>query len=286
MSFFTELGFELVRRYTPCRIYTGFEEYTSYRLHKEESLFAIGYGSLRLKGKGITPFTVATKDVIDEQLREDLQVFARYVNNLVYMPLNEKKKAAVLSYAHSIGIVQFKNCKLLELINSNARRSEIVREWSPFLKKNYFSNPGLVTRRRAELDVFLDVDKEVPLLVQHNCKLETCLLNIATSFNGSPQQVKAIEYLEKELLKHDPTGKVLDKFFTLWREKPVCTGSRSAFLEADLKDLETLRFVSSQIPLEKELELQEAEWLRAQEDAACLKQFDELKQSLVEPGNP
>ena len=286
MSFFTELGFELTRRYTPCRVHTGFEEYTSYRIHKEESLFAIGYGSIRLKGKGITPYTNASREQVDAQLKEDLEIFARYVDNVVYMPLNEKKKAAVLSYAHSIGIIQFKECKLLELINKRASRSEIIREWSPFLKKNYLSNPGLVDRRRAELDVFFQADKEVSTLVEHRCKTSRCLLNIATSYNGSPQQIKAIEYLEKELLKHDPNGRVLDKFFTLWTEKPTCTGSRSAFLEADLKDLETLRFVSSQIPLEKELELREAEWTRAQEDAACLRQFDELKRSLEAKDNP
>ena len=267
----------MVRRYTPCRIHVGFEEYTSYRLNKEEGLYAIGYGSIRLKGRGILSNVRVSKEVVDQQLKDDLELFAQYVDNVVYMPLNEKKKAAVLSYAHSIGFVQFKTCKLLELINTSAKRSAIIQEWSPFLRKNYLNNPGLVNRRRAELDTFLDVDKEVSLLVEHKCKLDRCLLNIATTFNGSPKQVKAVEYLEKELLKYDPTGKVIDKFFTLWTERPTCTGSRSAFLEADLKDLETLRFVSSQIPLEKELELQETEWLRAQEEAACLKQFDDLK---------
>lgn len=275
MSFFTELGYELVRRYTPCRIHTGFEEYASYKVNERDGLYAIGYGSIRLKGKGILANLRVSREVVDQQLREDLELFAQYVDDVVYIPLNEKKKAAVLSYAHSIGFVQFKVCKLLELINTGARRSEIIREWSPFLRKNYLSNPGLVARRRAELDVFLDVDKEVSLLVEHKCKLDRCLLNIATTFNGSPQQVKAIEYLEKELLKYDPSGKVVDKFFTLWTERPTCMGSRSAFLEADLKDLETLRFVSSQIPLEKELELQEAEWLRAQEEAACIQKFEE-----------
>lgn len=258
-----------MRRYTPCRVHTGFEEYTSYRPNKHEQLWLIGYGSLRLKGKGINAYTLASREDIDIQLKEDLQIFARYVDKLICMPLNEKKKAAVLSYAQSIGILQFKECELLGLINRGAKRSDIIREWSPFIKKNYFSNPGLVTRRRAELDVFLQPDKDVPLLVEHKCKLPSCLLNLTTTFNGSPQQVKAIEYLEKELLKADPGGKIIDKFFTMWRERPVCTGSRSEFLEADLKDLETLRYASSLIPAETELEIQEAEKVKAQEDASC-----------------
>ena len=269
MSFFTELGYELVRRYAPCRIHTGFEEYTSYQANKEEQYWLIGYGSPRLKGKAITPYTVASREELDKQLKEDLQIFSRYVDNVVYVPLNEKKKAAVLSYAESIGIVQFKQCTLLELINKNARKSDIIREWSPFIKKNYFSDPNRINRRRAELDLFLQPDKEVPLFVDHKCKLPRCLLNLSTTFNGSPQQVKAIEYLEKELLKADPGGKIIDKFFTMWSERPHCIGSRSAFLEADLKDLETLRYASSLIPLETELELQIQEKIRAQEDASC-----------------
>jgi len=269
LSFFTDLGYELVRRYTPCRVHTGFEEYTSYRPNKHEQFWLIGYGSSRLKGKGVNAFTVTSREILDEQLKEDLQIFSRYVDDVIYMPLNDKKKAAVLSYAQSIGILQFKQSRLLELINKNAKKSEIIREWSPFIKKNYFSNPGLVDRRRAELDVFLQLDKDVPLLVEHKCKLPSCLLNLAATFNGSPQQVKAIEYLEKELLKADPGGKIIDKFFTLWRERPVCTGSRSAFLESDLKDLKTLRYASSLIPPEKELEIQEAERVKAQEDASC-----------------
>jgi len=255
LSFFTELGFELVRKYTPCRIHVGFEEYASYKFHKEEGPWLIGYGSLRLKGRGILPFTRASREQVENQLWEDLETFSTRVEDVVYMPLNEKKKAAVLSYAQSIGIIQFKDCKLLELINSRASKTAIIKEWSPFIKKNYLSNPRLVERRRAELDLYLQSDKEVPLLVEHKCRAPRCLLNIATSFNGSPQQVKAIEFLEKELMKADPNGKVIDKFFTMWTEPYHCTGSRSAFPEADLKDLETLRYASSLIPLETELEL-------------------------------
>lgn len=255
MSFFTDLGFELVRRYSPCRIHVGFEEYASYKLHKEEGPWLIGYGSHRLKGRGILPFTRASKEQVENQLWEDLEAFATRVEDVVYMPLNEKKKAAVLSYAQSIGIIQFKNCKLLELINSRASKTEIIKEWSPFIKKNYLSNPELVNRRRAELDLYLQTDKEVPLLVEHKCRTSRCLLNIATSFNNSPQQIRAIEFLEKELMKADPKGRIIDKFFTMWTEPSHCTGSRSAFPEVDLKDLETLRYASSLIPLETELEL-------------------------------
>jgi len=87
--------------------------------------------------------------------------------------------------------------------------------------------------------------------------LPQCLLNIAANYNGTVEQVKAIEYLETELLRLDPGGEIISKFFTLWNERPHATGSRSSFLEADLKDLEPLRYASSLIPEESEKYLQE-----------------------------
>jgi len=257
LSFYTDYAFELVRRYTPCRIHVGFEEYTSYKATKEDGPWLIGYGSKKIGRQTVTPFTKVTRREIDEQLKEDLEVFSEYVADLVYMPLNEKKRGAVLSYAESVGLSYFKECKLLELINGNASREEIIKEWSPFMRRNYQSDPVLRDRRRSELDLYLQSDVEVPLLVEHNCIAPQCLLNIAENYKGTVEQIRAIEYLEEELWRSDPGGTIISNFFTMWNEKPRATGSRSSFLEADLKDLETLRYASSLIPEEKEKYLQE-----------------------------
>jgi len=257
LSFYTDYAFELVRRYAPCRIHLGFEEYTSYKATEEDGPWLIGYGSKKIGRQTVTPFTKVTRREIDEQLKKDLEVFSEYVADLIYMPLNEKKRGAVLSYAESVGLTYFKECKLLELINKNATKEEIIKEWSPFMRHNYISNPQLMNRRRSELDLYLQSDVEVPLLVEHHCVLPQCLLNIAANYNGTVQQVKAIEYLESELIRLDPGGEIVSKFFTLWNERPRATGSRSSFLEADLKDLESLRYASSLIPEEKEKYLRE-----------------------------
>lgn len=246
-----------MRRYTPCRIHVGFEEYTSYKATKEDGPWLIGYGSKKIGRQTVTPFTKVYRHQIDEQLKKDLELFSEYVADLVYMPLNEKKRGAVLSYAESVGITYFKECKLLELINSNASKQEIIKEWSPFMRRNYQADPTLRDRRRAELDLYLQSDIEVPLLIEHQCVLPQCLLNIAANYNGTLEQVKAIEYLESELLRLNPGGEIISKFFTLWNEQPKATGSRSSFLEADLKDLEPLRYASSLIPEQREKYLQE-----------------------------
>jgi GH24 family phage-related lysozyme (muramidase) len=257
LSFYTDYAFELVRRYTPCRIHVGFEEYTSYKATKEDGPWLIGYGSKKIGRQTVTPFTKVRRHEIDEQLKKDLEVFSEYVADLVYMPLNEKKRGAVLSYAESVGLTYFKECKLLELINSNASKTEIIKEWSPFMRRNYTSDPVLTDRRRSELDLYLQSDVEVPLLVEHQCVLPQCLLNIAVNYNGTVEQVRAIEYLENELLQLDSGGEIVSKFFELWNQPPRVTGSRSSFLEAHLKDLEPLRYASSLIPEESEKYLQE-----------------------------
>lgn len=246
-----------MRRYTPCRIHVGFEEYTSYKANKEDGPWLIGYGSKKIGRQTVTPFTKVRRHEIDAQLKKDLEVFSEYVADLIYMPLNEKKRGAVLSYAESVGLSYFKECKLLELINSNASRKEIIKEWSPFMRRNYQSDPTLRDRRRSELDLYLQSDVEVPLLIEHKCIASQCLLNIAENYKGTVEQVRAIEYLEKELWHLDPGSKIISEFFKLWNAPPRATGSRSSFLEADLKDLETLRYASSLIPEEKEKYLQE-----------------------------
>ena len=225
------------------------EQYAPYRA-KEDGPWMIGYGSKRFGRSAVTPFLRCTRKQVEAQLERDLEEFVFILQDLIFLPLNEKKKGAILSYAYSIGITQFKDCRLLELINSGADRTEIIKEWSPFIRKDTLWNQRLVDRRRSELDLYLQPDNDVPLLVDHRCKLPKCLLNIAENFNGSPQQVKAIEFLEERILKWDPSNEVIDEFFRLWFQKPRSTGSRSLYSEDDLEDLETLRYASSLIPQE------------------------------------
>jgi GH24 family phage-related lysozyme (muramidase) len=225
------------------------ERYAPYRA-KEDGPWFIGYGSKRIGRSAVTPFIRCNRKEIEKQLERDLEEFVFILQDLIFFPLNEKKKAAVLSYAYSIGITKFKDCRLLSLINSNADRTEIIKEWSPFINKELLWNTKLTDRRRSELDLYLQPDTDVPLLVEHQCKLPKCLLNIAENFNGSPQQVKAIEFLEEHLLRLDPKHEIIDEFFRLWNQRPKATGSRSLYSEDDLETLEVLRYASSLIPQE------------------------------------
>ena len=103
----------------------------------------------------------ATREEVETQLVEDLKIFSSQVEQYVYVPLNRSRKGAVLSFAHSIGLLAFKNSRLLELINRHASKTEIIKEWSPYINRYWLSGgDGMRDRRRAELDLSLCRQKD------------------------------------------------------------------------------------------------------------------------------
>jgi len=199
--------------------------FASYKEYGED-IWRIGYGSKRINNHWVGFQEFATRKQIETQLIEDLKEFSKQIEPYIYVPLNKNRRAAVLSFAHNVGVVGFKESKLLALINRHANKKEIIREWSPYINKIWLSGgDAIVSRRRAELDTFLAADKEIPTFTEHNCKLNTCLLNLPETYNGSANQIRAIEYLESKLIGWDLSGNCLKHFFRLWNEKPSGLGS-------------------------------------------------------------
>ena len=223
--FLTRKGIDLIKEHSLARTYIGMDRYASYKEYGED-IWRIGYGSKKLGKRWLSASDKATQEEIDAQLEEDLKEFSKLVSSYVLVPLNTNRKAAILSFAQSIGIASFKTCRLLDLINSSAGRTKIIKEWSPYINRIWLSGGDLMRdKRRMELDTYFAPDKEIPTLVPHRCKLKRCLLNLPETYNGNPNQLKAIDYLEKKLLKWDPSGEVLRQFFRYWSQKPTCLGS-------------------------------------------------------------
>lgn len=208
----------ILTRYTVPRTKLTHDRYAAYQDKHGE--WVIGYGSRKLKNHFVGAFTRGTHKEITNQFIKDLEPFAELVRHYVQVPLNTNKRAAILSYAHSVGIPYFKECHLLHLINENKSKKQIIKEWSPYINRKYLYPEFLRERRRTELNLYLSPDKNVPLHIRHDCKLKQCLLNIGESFIGSPNQVRAIEYLETKLLEWDPSGETIRRFFRYWNEKP------------------------------------------------------------------
>ena len=224
-SFLTSKGLEIIKRYSLPRTYIGIGRYAAYKDYGED-IWRIGYGSMEINGRYLSSRDKATEDEINKQFEIDIKNFSELVQQYVFVPLNSNRKAAVLSFAQSIGISSFKNCRLLDLINSSASKTKIIKEWSPYINQIWLSGGDLMRdRRRTELDTYYSADKDIPTLFRHRCHLKQCLLNLPETYNGSPNQIKAIEYLEKKFLEWDPSGEVLRRFFRYWKEKPKGLGS-------------------------------------------------------------
>lgn len=222
--FVSDYAIKLIKWYTFARTKTGAGDFIGYR--DEFGGYKIGYGSNRMRGRHVHFITKATQEEIDEQLVLDLEALGEQLSDHIIMPLNVKKRAAILSYAHSIGFPAFKECKLLELINKKASRSAIIKEWSPYINPKYREAPSfLCQRRRVELNLYVAPDEQIPLFLKHDCQMKQCLLNIHESFLGTPSQIKAIEYLERKILEWDGNGEVMRRFNLLWNQAPVGLGS-------------------------------------------------------------
>jgi len=224
-SLFTEKGYKLTKKYTIPRTYLGMGKYAAYKDFGED-LWKIGYGSEVINEHYLNANDRASQEEIDKQFYIDLKNFSKKAENYIFVNLNRNKRAAILSFAHSIGLTSFKSCRLLELINSYATKNKIIKEWSPYINRIWMSGGDLMTsRRRSELDMYFAADKEIPTFYRHTCHAEVCLLNIAETYNGSATQVKGIEYLEKKLKELDPSGEILRKFFRYWNSTPSGLGS-------------------------------------------------------------
>ena len=223
--FLTRKGINLIRTHSMPRTNIGMGRYASYKEYGED-IWRIGYGSKKLGKRWLSSTDKATEEEIDLQLEEDLKEFSDLVANYIFVPLNTNRKAALLSFAYSIGICSFKTCRLLELINSSAGKTKIIREWSPYINQIWLSGGDVMRdRRRVELDTYYAADKEIPTLVPHRCRVKRCLLNLPETYTGVPNQLKAIEYLERKLTEWDPSGEVLRQFFRYWTQKPTGLGS-------------------------------------------------------------
>ena len=99
-------------------------------------LWKIGYGSETIDDHYLDANDKATQEDIDKQFYDDLKCFSKEAEKYIFVNLNKNKRAALLSFAHSIGICSFKSCRLLDLINSYGSKNKIIKEWSPLYKSH------------------------------------------------------------------------------------------------------------------------------------------------------
>ena len=82
----------------------------------------------------------------------------------------------------------------------------------------------MIDRRRTELNLYYAPQETMVAAAYHKFESKYCLMNLAETWNGGTQQVRAVEYLEKKLSEFDPSGEVVRRFFRYWNERPHVFG--------------------------------------------------------------
>lgn len=114
--------------------------------------WTIGYGAT---GQGIAKGVKWTQAQADERLAQDVTRFLKGVQSAVKKPATDAQIGAMTSLAYNIGAKAFANSTLLRKFNAG----DIAGSSAEFLKwvrANGRVMKGLVARRNAERDVFLE----------------------------------------------------------------------------------------------------------------------------------
>jgi lysozyme len=97
---------------------------------------------------------VWTQEQADKRLRDDLDIFAKQVEPLVKVDINDNQFAALVSFAYNVGANNLKKSTLLTLVNQKnftAAADEFVK-WNKAQGKVL---KGLTKRRETEKRLFL-----------------------------------------------------------------------------------------------------------------------------------
>ena len=92
------------------------KEFEGFRTHAYQDavgVWTIGYGHI----KGVTPDMVITSAQGEEMLKEELQEYETYVNELVKVPLHQHQFDALVSWTYNLGPSNLKSSTMLRVLN-------------------------------------------------------------------------------------------------------------------------------------------------------------------------
>ncbi|MCM3176235.1 lysozyme [Paenibacillus sp. MER 99-2] len=192
----SEEGISFIKKHEGVRL-------TAYKPVKAERFYTIGYGHY---GSDVTPNMVITLKQAENILLSDLRKFENFVNNPSYVPmteiLNQNQFDALVSFAFNTG-----QGNLKKLCGNNRTLKDISEAILLYVNGASGVLQGLVTRRKAERELFLkpvkedvkvsaQLQKEIDMLNANN-KVLTDALNVTIKAMGSMQAT--IEKLEESV---------------------------------------------------------------------------------------
>jgi len=147
------LGRETSKIGRPMRAY---REVPDWRLYVGAP-WTIGWGHTG----GVGPGDRITEDGAQAFFDNDVRKFVDGVNALVKVPINQNQFDALVSFSFNVGLAALERSSLLRLLNAN--KSYLAD--SEFLKWNKANGTvmlGLVRRRKAERDLFIEPAGSIP----------------------------------------------------------------------------------------------------------------------------
>jgi GH24 family phage-related lysozyme (muramidase) len=135
-------GIQLIKEFEGCEL----------RAYQDAvNVWTIGYGTTT----DVYPDQVISQTQAEDLLKKDLIKFETSVNESLRVPINQNQFDALVSFAYNVGITAFKQSTLLRLINEKTNKRIVASEFSKWVKADGKVLPGLVTRRKAESELFL-----------------------------------------------------------------------------------------------------------------------------------
>ena len=113
-------------------------------------VWTIGYGHT----KGVKRGDTCTPEEAETWLIQDIAEAEKAVNRLVTAPLTQNKFDALVDFVFNLGFDAFYGSTLRKKINVDPEDPTIVGEFGRWIYANGQRLPGLVRRRKAEVDLY------------------------------------------------------------------------------------------------------------------------------------
>jgi len=142
-------GINLIKKY---------EGFRSHAYRDAVGVWTIGYGHTSRAGN---PYVSRGLKISRQQgetiLARDVEKFARDIQPLIKVKLNENQFSALVSFAYNVGVGGFKKSSVLKRVNAGQFEA-VPHRLSLWVKAGGRTLRGLVARRAAEADLFLARD--------------------------------------------------------------------------------------------------------------------------------
>jgi lysozyme len=142
----SQRGIDLIKRFEGCEL----EAYQDL-----VGKWTIGYGHTKEVSEGMR----ITKDQAEHMLTEELKEFEGYINNYVFVDLQQNAFDALVSWVYNLGPTNLRNSTMLKVLNAG-KYTEVPYQMKRWNRAGGRVSKGLTRRREAEARLFEDINEQ------------------------------------------------------------------------------------------------------------------------------